>query len=296
MSNEQLVEQIRNGYRVTQNMQRLYEDNLPLIKKFIKPYTHYEPEEDLLQEAYFGLREAIKHYESSENVLFMTYACYWIRQSVARYIETCGSLIRRPSGFNQKMNHYSKAVQEFMQSCGRAATDQEMAEVLGISLQQVGERKIALQEVASLDAPISEDDELSLADTIADKYSLEDDVADRIFGEQLKGELWSIVERHTDIQQNQVIRGYYKDGMTLRQIAEGLGISVEQARQCREAGIRQLRRYKAVKALQEKLDVVTGSAYRTGLTGFKQGGSKVEYIAIRRAELEEEIKILKKTK
>ena len=104
------------------------------------------------------------------------------------------------------------------------------------------------------------------------------------------------MEHHTDIQQNQVIRGYYKDGMTLGQIAEGLGISVEQARQCREAGIRQLRRYKAVKALQEKLDVVTGSAYRTGLTGFKQGGSKVEYIAIRRAELEEEIKILKKTK
>ena len=296
MSNEQLVEQIRNGYHVTDSMQRLYEDNLPLIKKFIKPYTHYEPEEDLLQEAYFGLWEAVRHYETSENVRFMTYARYWVHQSAISYIENCGSVIRRPSGFNQKMNHYSKAVQEFMQSYGRTPTDQEMAEVLGISLQQVGERKIALQEVASLDAPISEDDELSLADTIADKYSLEDDVADRIFGEQLKGELWSIVERHTDIQQNQVIRGYYKDGMTLRQIAEGLGISVEQARQCREAGIRQLRRYKAVKALQEKLDVVTGSAYRTGLTGFKQGGSKVEYIAIRRAELEEEIKILKKTK
>ena len=53
MSNEELVERIRNGYHVTENMQVLYENNLPLIKKFIKPYAYYEPEEDLLQEAYF---------------------------------------------------------------------------------------------------------------------------------------------------------------------------------------------------------------------------------------------------
>lgn len=296
MSNEQLVEQIRNGYHVTQNMQRLYEGNLPLLKKFVKPFTCYEPEEDLLQEAYFGLREAAKHYESSKNVKFMTYAHYWVRQSVISYIENCGSVIRRPSGFNQKMNHYKKAVQEFAQAYGRTPTDQEMAEILGISLQQVGERKIALQEVASLDAPLAEDDELSLADTIADKYSLEDDVTDKVYSEQLESELWPIVEHHTDIQQNQVIRGYYKDGMTLGQIAEGLGISVERARQFKETGLRQLRRYKAVKALQEKMDVITESAYRTSLAGFKQGGSKVEYIAIRRAELEEGIKILKKTK
>ena len=219
MSNEQLVEQIRNGYRVTKNMQRLYEDNLPLIKKFIKPYTHYEPEEDLLQEAYFGLREAIKHYESSENVLFMTYARYWIRQSVARYIETCGSLIRRPSGFNRKMNHYSRAVQEFMQSYGRTPTDQEMAEVLGISLQKVEEIKIALQEVASLDAPLKADEELSLADTVADDFSLEDDTVDKIFNEYQQSELWGIVERYTDNQQEQVIRKYYKEGKTLSEIA-----------------------------------------------------------------------------
>ena len=76
MSNEELVEQIRNGYHVTENMQVLYENNLPLIKRFIKPYTYYEPEDDLLQEAYFGLWEAVRHYESSENVLFMTYARY----------------------------------------------------------------------------------------------------------------------------------------------------------------------------------------------------------------------------
>lgn len=65
MNNEQIVEQIQNGYSVTDNMQLLYENNLPLIKQFIKPYAAYESTEDLLQEAYFGLWEAVQHYEMS---------------------------------------------------------------------------------------------------------------------------------------------------------------------------------------------------------------------------------------
>ena len=264
MSNEQLVEQIRNGYHVTQNMQRLYEGNLPLLKKFVRPFTCYEPEEDLLQEAYFGLWEAAKQYESSKNVKFMTYAGYWVRQSIIRYIENCGSVIRRPSGFNQKMSQYNKAVQEFVQAYSRFPTDWEMAEALGISLQEVGKIKIALQEVASLEAPVSEDDELTLGDSI--------------------------------IQQYQVIRGYYKYGMTLRQIAEQLGISIEQARQFKEAGLRQLRQYKATKNLQENLEIVTGAVYRTGFVRFRQQGSTVENIAIRRYELDKISEVQKKTR
>lgn len=76
MTNEQIVSQVKKGISVTENMQLLYEKNLSLIKKFIRPYIHYESEEDLLQEAYFGLWEAVQHYESSEKVLFMTYAQY----------------------------------------------------------------------------------------------------------------------------------------------------------------------------------------------------------------------------
>lgn len=94
MTNEQIVEEIRNGSSVTENMQLLYESNLPLIKRYIKKYTAYENMEDLLQEAYFGLWEATKYYETSENVPFMYYAKYWIKQAVQRYIEKCGSTVR----------------------------------------------------------------------------------------------------------------------------------------------------------------------------------------------------------
>lgn len=96
MTNEELVKRIRGGSLVSDSMQLLYERNLPLIKQCIKPYAAYEPMEDLLQESYFGLYEAVQHYETSENVLFMTYAPYWIRQAVIRYIEKCGSTVRIP--------------------------------------------------------------------------------------------------------------------------------------------------------------------------------------------------------
>ena len=149
--------------------------------------------------------------------------------------------------------------------------------------------------IVSLDAPVGED-ETPMGDTIADKYSLEDDVIDEILSEHLKCGLWPIVERYTGIQQYQVIRGYYKYGMTLRQIAEQLGISIEQARQFKEAGLRQLRQYKATKNLQENLEIVTGAVYRTGFVRFRQQGSTVENIAIRRYELDKISEVQKKTR
>ena len=89
--------------KVTDYMQLLYENNLPLIKKFIKSFAAYEPMEDLLQESYFGLWQAVQYYETSANVRFMTYVEYWIRQSVQRYLEKCGSAMRIPSHNSMSM-------------------------------------------------------------------------------------------------------------------------------------------------------------------------------------------------
>ena len=291
MSNEELVERIRNGYHVTENMQVLYENNLPLIKRFIKPYTYYEPEDDLLQEAYFGLWEAVQHYESSVNVLFMSYARYWVRQSIQRYMEYNGSIIRISSAYRQKIAHYKKTVQEFEQRCGRTPTDEEIADYSLLPLSEIQKIRSYMQEVVSLDAPIKTDDELTLSDTVADDFSLEDDTVDKIFNEYQQSELWGIVERYTDNQQEQVIRKYYKEGKTLSQIARESGISLERVRQYRAAGLRRLRRNKALREIREKCEIVEASVYRSGFNGFKEhGDSIVEHIALRRAELEQRYK------
>jgi DNA-directed RNA polymerase specialized sigma subunit len=92
MTNEDIVKAIQNGFDVTENMQWLYQKNLPLIKIMIRPFTLYENEEDLLQEAYFGLWEAVQRYETSENVLFMTYAGFLDkagRKTIYRKLRFC---------------------------------------------------------------------------------------------------------------------------------------------------------------------------------------------------------------
>lgn len=291
MSNEELVRRIRAGQDVSSNMQQLYSQNLPSIKKFIKPYTYYELEEDLLQEAYFGLWEAVQHYESSENVLFMSYARYWIKQSIQRYMENSGSVIRISSAYRQKIARYKKAVQELEQIYGRTPTDEEIADYSLLPLSEIKKIRSYMQEIVSLDTPIKAYDELTLSDTVADDFSLENDTVDKIFNEYQQRKLWGIVARYTDSRQEQVIRGYYREGKTLSQIARESGISLERVRQYRAAGLRQLRRGKALREIREKCEIVEASVYRSGFNGFKEhGDSIVEHIVLRRAELEQRYK------
>lgn len=139
MTNEQIVSEIRNGFSTTNNMQLLYESNLPLIKKFIKPYTAYECEADLLQESYFGLLEAVKRYETDRNVQFMTFAQYWIKQSVQRYLENCGSTVRIPTHTRAKMSRIRKATSQLRQ---RASTNRDSSFIGRISGRSAGDTRL----------------------------------------------------------------------------------------------------------------------------------------------------------
>ena len=218
-------------------MQSLYEKNLPLIKAFIKPYTAYEPMEDLLQEAYFGLWEAVHHYEVAENVLFMTYARFWIKQAVIRYIEKCGSVVKYPSHARQKMIRYKKTVHELGQGLGRTPTDKEIADRMNISVELLPELRIQMQGIASLDTPIADDDSLTLADTVQADFDLANETIDKIYAEHSKSELWGIVEHYTHERESRIIREYYINNKSLRQIATEQGISPERVRTVKEKGL-----------------------------------------------------------
>lgn len=296
MTNEALVERIRNGYSVTDNMQLLYENNLPLIKRYIKPYTAYEPMEDCLQEAYFGLWEAVKRYETSENVLFMTYAGYWIKQSVQRYIEKCGAVVKIPSHTRQKIARYKKTVERLSQEQGRTPTDAEVAANMGVLVAAVQEIKGYMQGVASLDSPLSVDDELTLGDSVQADFSLEDETIDKMYEEYSKSELWGIVEHYTGERENHIIKEYFIHNKSMPEIAKEQSITVGRVREIKEAGLRRLRIGKAKRELLEKFDIVEAGEYRSSISKFNEHGftSTVEYIAIRRAEIQAEYEERKK--
>ena len=294
LSNEKLVARIRAGQNIKGNMQQLYNQNLPLIRQFIRPFLGYEDEADLLQQAYLGLHRSIEMYESSENVKFMTYSKFWIQQEVRRYLESSGSLIRIPSHKKQQAIQYKRFLQEYEREYGRPPSDREAAEDLGVSLDELTKIRMSLRGVTSLDAPIKTDkadDEISLGDTIADRNSLENDVIDRIFDEQRKAAVWRIVEDYTDTQQEKVIRLYFKENKPLSEIAAETGVSLERVRQIKAAGLRQLRRGKALRELEQKCEIAEADIFRGGFSRFKYTGlSSVEKIILRLEELEEQYK------
>lgn len=296
MTNEQLVEEIKNGHSVTENMQLLYENNLPLIKRYIKKYTAYEDAEDLLQEAYFGLFEAVKHYETSENVLFMSYAKYWINQAVHRYIENCGSTVRIPSHRKQTIIRYKKTVQALEQELNREPTDKEIADIMRVPVEVIPEIKLQLKGVSSLDATLADDDSMSLCDTIQADYSLENDVTDKIYEEHAKNALWGIVERFTTDRENEIIKEYYAKNKSMPQIAKEKGMTFQNVRTIKDKGLRKLRYGRAKREILDKMEVVISGVYRSGKSNYKTHNftSNVEYIAIRRAELEHELEKCKK--
>lgn len=287
MTNEQIVEQIRNGYSVTDNMQLLYESNLPLIKHIVKPYSAYEQLEDLLQEAYFGLYEAVQHYESSENVLFMTYAGYWIRQSAQMYVENYSTVVRLPNDVRRKIVRYNKTVSQLAQEYGRIPTDIEIAGALNTTVDAIQKLQYYAQPTSSLDVPL-EDGETTFGDTIQADFSIENDVVDKIYDEHAKNELWGIVERHTGTRESQIIKEIFINNKTMSQVAREYDLSLNRIRQIKENGLRKLRLGKAKRELSEKLDVVETCLYRAGVTNFNEHNytSTVEYVAMRRAEID----------
>ena len=288
MSNEEIVLQIKNGYSVTDNMQILYERNLPLIKMYIKKYSVYETMEDLLQEAYLGLWEAVQHYEETGNVLFMTYARFWIKQAVIRYIENCGSLIKVPSHFKQIIYRYKKILAEAEKNHLPLPTEEELAHLLKISLDRLDDVKAYSQTLSSLDANVTEQD-MTLHDAVKDDFCLEEFVIDKMYDDYSKNELWGIVERYTDTRESDIIKSYFLYSMSMPQIAKEYGLTTERIRTIKNNGLRRLKIGKAKRELIEKFEIMDASLYRSGYNKFKDyGESTVEYIAIRRMELEKE--------
>lgn len=111
-----------------------------------------------------------------------------------------------------------------------------------------------------------------------------------MYAEHSKSQLWGIVEHFTSNRENNIIREIFINNRTMASVAREQGITIERVRQTKEKGLRRLRIGKAKRELLEKFDIVEAGAYRNGLNKFNEHGftSTVEYIALRRAELQAE--------
>ena len=187
MTNEQLVIRICAGIDEAENTLQLWQQNRGYINKIVNHYKAYAEEEDLQQEAYLGLCEAIQHYNQEEEVPFMTYAGYWIRRQIGRYIKGNG-IVRLPEHIQARVKEYKQMVLKWKVTIGRKPTDKEICHYLEVSREMLENiRKTAeMAQIGSLDVSVGEDGECSMYDLLSSAINEEEQVIEKIQQEELK--------------------------------------------------------------------------------------------------------------
>lgn len=292
MSNEELVKQIQQGINQIDNIEMLYQQNRGYIFKIAKKYAHVCDIEDLMQEAYFGLYEAVKRYENTVGVLFMSYASYQIRQAIIRYLENNGLTVRIPSNTYNKVLRYKKLISTFEMQLGREPTDRELRGHLEVNQQALEGIKKAYHEfynMSSLDKVIpGVDNEMNLGEVVADPdIDIENSVIDGMIENSIQTELWEIVKDNTTPEENNVIQNRYKKSMTLEATGQSIGQTRDRARSIEAKALRKLRKPRIRRKLEEKFEINYARAYRGSVSSFKNTGTSItEYIALFNLELE----------
>ena len=122
MTNEQLAARIRAGEDVGENMAQLYDQVKDFIRSVAWKYKGLGELEDLEQEGFLALYDAIDHYEADQGVKFLSYAEYWIRQRMQRYLQVNGSCLRLPVNRQEAISRYKRFCLSFQlvfsETCG----------------------------------------------------------------------------------------------------------------------------------------------------------------------------------
>lgn len=244
MENEQLVARIQAGEDVAENMLKLYDQNKGFIAKVAKKYQGLAELEDLMQEGYIGLSDAVGHFDAGRGVSFIHYAAFWIRQGMKRYVDNCGSTIRLPVHARENVYGYNRAVKEYRRQFGEWPSDCALCRLLDVSREKLQEIKKNVQvgQMRSLSEVLGgEETDLTLGDTIASDEDLEGEAIRRADAAAMKRELWIAVDRLPG-NLPEVVKRRYIDGQTLSEIGETLGITYNGVRRKQYEALRTLRR------------------------------------------------------
>ena len=250
----ELARRIKEGDQVA--LDKLTKANLRFVVSVSKQYQNQGLSlPDLINEGNMGLIKAAKRFDETRGFKFISYAVWWIRQSILQALAEQSRIVRLPLNKIGAINKINRAYSELEQTYERAPSAVEIAGMLELSVKEVKQSLSNNQRHVSMDAPIAADDE---ARNMYDVMSNEDmpDPEKGLLHDSLKLEIERSLSTLT-VREADVIKLYFglngKQPQTLEEIGEEFELTRERVRQIKEKGIRRLKHTSRSKLLKAYL-------------------------------------------
>lgn len=249
----ELAQKIRAG---DQNaLDKLVKSNLRFVVSVAKQYQNQGLTlPDLINEGNLGLIKAANRFDETRGFKFISYAVWWIRQSILQALAEQSRIVRLPLNKIGSINKINKAVAYLEQSLQRPPTVEEIEEELGMTRTNIKDSMKNAGRHRSLDAPLIEGEESNLYDVlnVGDSPQPDEQLMYESLGLEIERTLLTLKDRQAD-----VVRYFYGLGgeqqMTLEEIAEKLDLTRERVRQIKDKAIKALKRTSRSKILKTYL-------------------------------------------
>jgi len=247
-----LARRIRTGDNVA--LEKLVKANLRFVISVAKQYQNRNiPLNDLINEGNIGLIKAAQKFDETKGFKFISYAVWWIRQSILQAINNHSKIVRIPANKKSHFNQIKKVYSSFEQVYEREPTPEELAETLEQNPSDIYNTLNADIRKTSLDAPFGDDGEGNLYD-VMENSSNEGTDYKMEYTQSLKHETLRTLKT-LDAREMEVIKMSfgidYDHAMNFAEIGEGMGLTRERVRQIREKALRKLKSTSRQKLLKE---------------------------------------------
>lgn len=252
----ELAQIIKKGGRAAERAKnRLVEANLRFVVSVAKQYQHQGLTlTDLIDEGNIGLIKAAERFDETRGFKFISYAVWWIRQSILQAIAEQSRIVRLPLNQVGSLNKVNQESNRFEQENQRRPSVEELAQRTGIDEEKISQSMAASGHHVSIDAPFGENDDNSMVDVMA---SGEDSRTDKhVDHESMAMELRQVLDKVLKDREKQIVCACFGIGETekgLEEIGDKMGLTRERVRQIREKSITKLRDSGNVKILMKYL-------------------------------------------
>jgi RNA polymerase primary sigma factor len=249
----ELAKRIKEGDQIA--LEKLTKANLRFVVSVAKQYQNQGLSlGDLINEGNLGLIKAAQRFDESRGFKFISYAVWWIRQSILQALAEQSRIVRLPLNRVGSLNKISKTFSELEQKFEREPSPEELAEVLEVTTAEVVDTMKISGRHVSMDAPFVQGEENSLLDVL--ENDSEETPDSGLMTDSLRREVQRALSTLTQ-RESDVITLYFglngEHAMTLEEIGEKFNLTRERVRQIKEKAIRRLRHTSRSKALKPYL-------------------------------------------